>query len=92
MFAKQLDKINNLLNGTRQDTQIQADSIALISNHMVRTTPSTGSGLRARSIHTTSHKIRLERETVPQELQGLLLGLFKAKCKDMKIEFNKRSW
>lgn len=92
MFAKQLDKINSLLNNTHQERQIQTDSIGLISNHMVRTTPASNSTLRPRSIHTTGHKILISREEVPENLEAILKAVFIAKCKDMKIEFNKRSW
>lgn len=38
MFSKHIDKINNLLSNVAQDNQGQADSIAIISHHMGRTT------------------------------------------------------
>ena len=93
MFSKHIDKINSLLSSAKQDSQGQGDSIAIISRHMGRTTQTaitTGRAKSTRNVTQSSfYKSNIE---LPQELERLLKTIFKAKCKDMKIEVNKRSW
>jgi hypothetical protein len=56
---------------------------------MARTT-STGVTRRGRSF--MSHKVTRRRDEIMEQLEAILYDLFRAKCKDLKIEVNKRSW
>jgi hypothetical protein len=91
MFDKQLEKINSLLNSAKTPAHLAFDSIALISTNVARPTAYTTNAFRrstARSTPKYSKQITLIREDLSQELEGRLELLFKAKCKDLSIEYN----
>ena len=86
MFAKQLDKINSLLDRTKVESQ--KDSITLISTNMLRTSTTPFKG---RSKTITSH-IDHAVEPLDASLCDVLEKMYKAKCKDQSIKSNKRTW
>ena len=92
MISKHLEKINSLLERAKTETQTQThhDSLGLISTHMARTTTQNSKKKRKGSFQT--HKVAFRKEEIVVELEEILMQVFKAKCKDLKIEVNKRSW
>lgn len=89
MFAKQLDKFNSLLDKVKDQAQNNQDSIALISTNMGRTTGHTSFISRPNSAYT--HKPYINKSELFGQLQLLLQELFRAKCRDMRIDFNMKS-